>query len=112
MQHLLRASCVVRLTWVYRRGAGRQGTRHIGWDIQITAEAARRAGDDDAFSALQAAGSNLPFGGPIAAMPQLLQKYRHYSHVMDWLETPVDSPYWDRISPMTRVDAIRARHLP
>lgn len=84
----------------------------IGWGIQITAEAARRAGDDDAFSALQAAGSNLPFDGPVAAMPKLLQKYRHYSHVMDWLETPVDSPYWDRISPATSVDAIRDRHLP
>jgi hypothetical protein len=84
----------------------------IGWGIQITAEAARRAGDDDAFSALQAATGNLPFNVPVAAMPPLLQKYRHYSHVMDWLETPVDSPYWDRISPVTRLDAIRARHLP
>ncbi|MCK1387609.1 CocE/NonD family hydrolase [Bradyrhizobium sp. 21] len=97
--------------WAYENGA-LQMKHMIGWGIQITAEAARRAGDDDAFSALQAATGNMPFNGPIAAMPQLLQKYRHYSHVMDWLETPVDSPYWDRVSPVTRVDAIRARHLP
>lgn len=97
--------------WAYENGA-LQMKHMIGWGIQITAEAARRAGDDDAFSALQAAGSNLPFDGPVAAMPKLLQKYRHYSHVMDWLETPVDSPYWDRISPATSVDAIRDRHLP
>lgn len=40
------------------------------------------------------------------------RKYRHYSHVMDWLETPPDSPYWDRVSPVTHLDAIRARRLP
>ncbi|MDH2403688.1 CocE/NonD family hydrolase [Bradyrhizobium sp. SSUT18] len=97
--------------WAYENGA-LQMKHMIGWGIQITAEAARRAGDDAAFSALQAAGSNLPLSGPIAAMPQLLQKYRHYSHVMDWLETPPDSPYWDSISPVTYVEAIRARRLP
>jgi putative CocE/NonD family hydrolase len=97
--------------WAYENGA-LQMKHMIGWGIQITAETARRAGDDEAFSVLQAAGSNLPFNGPVAAMPQLLQKYRHYSHVMDWLETPVDSPYWDRISPVPHLDAIRARHLP
>jgi putative CocE/NonD family hydrolase len=97
--------------WAYENGA-LQMKHMIGWGIQITAEAARRAGDDDAFNALQAVSGNLPFNGPIAAMPQLLQKYRHYSHVMDWLETPPDSPYWDSISPVTRVDAIRARRLP
>jgi hypothetical protein len=97
--------------WVYENGA-LQMKHMIGWGIQITAEAARRAGDDDAFSALQADGSNLPISGPIAAMPQLLQKYRHYSHVMDWLETPVNSPSWHRISPVTHVDTIRARQLP
>jgi putative CocE/NonD family hydrolase len=97
--------------WAYENGA-LQMKHMIGWGIQITAEAARRAGDDEAFSALQAAGSNLPLNGPIAAMPQLLQRYRHYSHVMDWLETPPDSPYWDGISPVTHLDAIRARRLP
>ena len=97
--------------WAYENGA-LQMKHMVGWGIQITAEAARRAGDDEAFSALQAATGNLPFNGPIAAMPHLLQKYRHYSHVMDWLETPVDAPYWDRISPVTHVDSIRARRLP
>ncbi|MDA9503411.1 hypothetical protein XI09_00830 [Bradyrhizobium sp. CCBAU 11386] len=97
--------------WVYENGA-LQMKHMIDWGIQITAEAARRAGDDEAFSALQAASANLPLSGPVTAMPQLLQKYRRYSHVMDWLETPVDSPYWDRISPVKSVEAIRARHLP
>jgi putative CocE/NonD family hydrolase len=97
--------------WAYENGA-LQMKHMIGWGIQITAEAARRAGDDEAFSALQAAGSNLPLNGPIAAKPQLLEKYRHYSHVMDWLETPPDSPYWERISPAKHLEAIRARRLP
>jgi putative CocE/NonD family hydrolase len=98
-------------SWVYENGA-LQMKHMVGWGIQLAAEAARRAGDDDAFSALQAAASNLPFNGPVAAMPELLQKCRNYSHIMDWIETPVDAPYWDSISPAARVDAIRARNLP
>ncbi|MBR0752161.1 CocE/NonD family hydrolase [Bradyrhizobium jicamae] len=97
--------------WAYENGAF-QMKHMISWGIQIAAETARRAGDDEAFSALQAAASNLPLGGPIASMPELLRKHRHYSHVMDWLETPADSPYWASISPVAHVDAIRARRLP
>ena len=84
----------------------------IGWGIQITAEGARRAGDDEAYGALMAASANLPLGGPIAAMPALLAKYRSYSHVMDWLETPSDSPYWSRISPAGHAARLAERRLP
>jgi putative CocE/NonD family hydrolase len=98
-------------TWAYENGAMRM-KQMVGWGIQITAEAARRAGDDEAYGALMAGSANLPLNGPIAAMPALLSKYRSYSHVMDWLETPSNSPYWASISPATQAEKIKARKLP
>lgn len=98
-------------TWACENGALRM-KQMIGWGIQITAEAARRAGDDEAYGALMAASANLPFGGPIAAMPALLAKYRNYSHVMDWLETPSGSPYWSTISPSAHATRLADRRLP
>jgi uncharacterized protein len=98
-------------TWAYENGAMRM-KQMIGWGIQITAEGARRAGDDEAYGALMAASTNLPLGGPIAAMPALLRKYRSYSHVMDWLETPSDSPYWSQISPAAHAARVAERRLP
>lgn len=98
-------------TWAYENGALRM-KQMVGWGIQITAEAARRAGDDEAYGALMGASANLPLNGPVAAKPALLEKYRDYSHVMDWLETPADSPFWASVSPATHVEKIKARKLP
>lgn len=98
-------------TWVYENGALRL-KQMVGWGMQITSEAARRAGDDEAYGALMGASTNLPLNGPIAAKPALLEKYRAYSHVMDWLETPADAPYWAAISPASEAARIRARRLP
>jgi putative CocE/NonD family hydrolase len=98
-------------TWTFENGALRM-KQMIGWGIQITAEAARRAGDDKAYAALMAASANLPLHGPIAARPALLEEYRIHSHVMDWLETPADSPFWASISPATHAERIKARKLP
>lgn len=98
-------------TWAYENGALRM-KQMVGWGIQITAEAARRAGDDEAYAALMAVSANLPVNGPIAAKPDILAKYRDYSHVMDWLETPADSDFWARISPSTHAEKIKARKLP
>lgn len=98
-------------TWAYENGAMRM-KQMVGWGIQITAEAARRAGDDEAYAELMAAGTALPLDGPIAARPALIEKYRSYSHVMDWLETPADAPFWASISPATHAENIKARKLP
>jgi putative CocE/NonD family hydrolase len=98
-------------TWAYENGALRM-KQMVGWGIQITTEAARRAGDDEAYAALMAVSANLPVNGPIAAKPDILTKYRDYSHVMDWLETPADSDFWAKISPSTHAEKIKARKLP
>lgn len=97
--------------WVYENGALRM--RHsVNLGLQLTAEAARRAGDEEAYGELTAASGALPFNGPVAARPAVLQKHRALSHVMDWIETPAGSPYWATISPAARAEAIRARGLP
>lgn len=98
-------------TWVYENSALRM-KQMLGWGFQITAEAARRAGDASAWSALQAASGALPLGGPVTAQPALLKTHRALSHVMDWLETPSDSPFWDGISPAAQAEAIQAKRLP
>lgn len=98
-------------TWAFENGAMRM-KQMVGWGIQITAEAARRAGDDEAYGALQGGSAQLPLDGQVAAMPALLQKYRQYSHVMDWVETPAASPFWAGISPSTHAEKIKARKLP
>ena len=101
----------VATTWMFQNGALRM-KQAIGWGGQITAEAARRAGDEEAYAALFAANGVLPVNGPIAARPALLEKYRAMSHVMDWLETPEDSPFWATISPSAHAEKLRARRLP
>jgi putative CocE/NonD family hydrolase len=98
-------------TWVFENGALRM-KQALGWGIQMAAEAARRAGDEGAYGELFAANGHLQVDGPIAARPALLEKYRSYSHVMDWLDKPEDSPYWAGISPSSHADTIRARNLP
>ena len=67
-------------TWVYENSALRM-KQMLGWGFQITAEAARRAGDASAWSALQAASGALPLGGPVTAQPALLKTHRALSHL-------------------------------
>lgn len=101
----------VAKTWMYQNGALRM-KQAIGWGGQITAEQARRLGDEEAYAALFAANGALPVNGPIAGRPALTEKCRAMSHVMDWLETPEDSPFWATISPSAFAGQIRARQLP
>ncbi len=101
----------VGANWAFDNGALRM-RQMVGWGMQIAAEAARRAGDDEAYGALMDACANLPFNGPIAAKPALLEKYRTYTHAMDWIETAAASPFWAGISPSAHVAKIRARKLP
>jgi putative CocE/NonD family hydrolase len=98
-------------TWMYENGAVRL-KQAIGWGNQITAEALRRAGDAEGYAALWALNGNPPLNGPISARPAIVEKYRAHSHVMDWLETPPDDPFWPTISPSAFAQQIRARHLP
>jgi putative CocE/NonD family hydrolase len=70
------------------------------------AEAARLAGDDEAFDALFRASRALSFHSRIAARPDYIQRYGKYTHYQDWLDQPPGSTYWRNISP-----AFRARDV-
>jgi putative CocE/NonD family hydrolase len=98
-------------TWAYENGALRL-KQMVGWGIQITAEAARRAGDAQAYAELSAAGQALPVRGPVAAQPAVLVRHRELSHFMEWIERSPDDPYWAAISPSHYRDTIAARRLP
>jgi putative CocE/NonD family hydrolase len=98
-------------SWAYENGALRL-KQMVGWGIQITAEAARRAGDAVAYAELAAASQALPVRGPIAAQPSVLVRHRELSHFMEWIERSPDDPYWSSISPSHYRDAIAARKLP
>jgi putative CocE/NonD family hydrolase len=100
-----------RHSWAYENGALRL-KQTVGWGVQIAAEAARRAGDVQAYADLFAANQSLPVYGAIAAQPDVLVRNRHLSHFMDWIEKPADDPYWSAISPSAYRETIAARHLP
>jgi putative CocE/NonD family hydrolase len=84
--------------WAYENGAFmlRPG---LGWAIQLAAEGARLAGDDEAYRDLCAAAGALPLGDLVPARPELMERYRRYTHYFDWLDEPEDAPYWREISP-------------
>ncbi len=86
--------------WAYENGALvlRGG---LGWAVQIAAETARLAGDDEAYRDLCAAAATLPLGDLVPVRPDVLERYRRYTHYFDWLDTPASSAYWDEISPST-----------
>jgi putative CocE/NonD family hydrolase len=100
-----------RHSWAYENGALRL-KQAVGWGIQITGEAARRAGDSRAYADFFAANQSLPVYGPIAAQPDILVRHRDLSHFMDWIEKPADDRYWSAISPSAYQKAIAARDLP
>ena len=100
-----------RHSWAYENGALRL-KQSVGWGIQITAEAARRAGDAQAYADFFTANQSLPVYGPVAAQPDVLARHRELSHFMDWIEKPADDPYWSAISPSTHQKAISTRDLP
>jgi uncharacterized protein len=81
----------------------------LGWAIQMAAENARLANDGAAFAALHEASRALPVDAPIAARPDVIDRFRNYAHYHDWLENPPGSPYWRAISPAARSADV---HLP
>lgn len=96
-------------SWMFENGALRL-KQAVGWGVQITAEAARRAGDAGAYAALAAAG--LPVGGEVPARPDVLMRHAHLSHFADWIEKRAGDPFWATISPSAMADRIAARQIP
>lgn len=86
----------IRYDWAFTGGAfGLSG--NLGWACQMGAEAARLAGDAEAFAALGAAARGAPWGGPLPARPEVLARYAHYTHYADWLADAAAT--WDAIAP-------------
>jgi putative CocE/NonD family hydrolase len=88
----------VRTDWAYEDGAFclRAG---LGWALQMAAESARLAGDAAAFRDLAQAAGSLPLGDLVPARPAVMERYRAYTHYVDWIDRPHDDPAWRRISP-------------
>jgi putative CocE/NonD family hydrolase len=97
--------------WAYENGAFvlRNG---LGWAVQMAAETARLAGDDEAYRDLCAAAGVLPLGDLVPARPDVMQRLRAYTHYFDWLDELAGAPYWLRISPSARVGELAAKGPP
>ncbi|MEP4378444.1 MAG: CocE/NonD family hydrolase [Alphaproteobacteria bacterium] len=91
--------------WVYEGGAFYLAP-NIGWGIQMAAEEARLAGDEEAYTALRRGLSAFPLGGPVPCKPDLLMDRPEYGHYSDWVSQPAPGPYWDRISPAGKLDGL------
>lgn len=81
--------------WVYEGGAFYLAP-NIGWGIQMAAEEARLAGDEEAYLALRSA---FPLQSAIPCKPDLLMDRPEYGHYVDWVSEPAPGEYWERISP-------------
>ena len=94
------AGWTIRDDWAYEGGAFRL-TSNIGWACQMAAEQARLAGNMDAFHALATLGRGAPWSAERPATPDVLARYRTYSHYFDWLGD--DPAYWARIAPASHL---------
>ncbi|GAB4182482.1 MAG: CocE/NonD family hydrolase [Thalassobaculales bacterium] len=96
--------------WAYEGGAFCLAA-NLGWAAQLGAESARRAGDAEAFRALQAAARSLPLGDGVTCRPAVLERYAGLTHYQDWLDHPARDGYWQAIAPRDRL-AGRTAPLP
>ncbi len=96
--------------WAFENGAFllRAG---LGWAVQMAAESARLAGDDEAYRDLCAAAGALPLADLVPVRPDVMERLRGYTHYFDWLDELAGAPYWHRISPSARVGELAA-HAP
>jgi putative CocE/NonD family hydrolase len=81
---------------------------NVEWALQLATGNARRAGDAAAFGDLWRASRAAPLHDAVPAQPEVLRRWRGYSHYFDWLEQPAGAPYWSRISPSTHARQLAA----
>jgi len=91
--------------WVYEGGAFYLAP-NIGWGLQMAAEEARVAGDEEAYLALRNGMAGIPLGSAVSARPELLMRYPQYGHYTDWVSEPAPGDYWARISPAGRLKGL------
>lgn len=113
----LRALAPAMFGWDMRDGWAYEGealrlSGSLGWGMQVGADTARHAGDSEAYGALYAAARALPLHERLPADPAVMRQHGHWSHYRKWAEAPAQDPYWARISPASRAEALRALDLP
>lgn len=91
--------------WVYEGGAFYLAP-NIGWGLQMAAEEARIAGDEEAYLALRNGMAGMPLGESVSARPALLMRHPQYGHYNDWVSEPAPGDYWKRISPAGRLTGL------
>lgn len=101
----------LRTDWAYENGAFCLRA-NLGWAIQIAAETARLKGDAAAFRDLAAAAGALPLADLVPARPDLMERYRQYTHYFDWIGRPDDDAAWQRISPSASARELAAHGPP
>ena len=97
--------------WVYEGGALRL-KQMVGWGVQITAEAARRAGDALTYARLKTVGASPPVHGVKPARPDMLMDLGDLGHFPAWVQRGPEHPFWQTISPAASAERLRARQLP
>lgn len=82
--------------WAFEGGAFCLAN-NVYWGIQMAAEQARLAGNEEAFQALYAASRAPPLHSETPCRPAVLERYAQYSHYADWVAHPAPGAYWDSI---------------
>jgi uncharacterized protein len=84
--------------WAYENGAF-CWQANLGWALQLSAETARRRGDEAAFGRLAAAAQTLPLGDAIPTRPGILAELDPTSFYWQWLQHDKPDAYWQTLSP-------------
>ena len=101
---LLKVLCPAMIAWdLYQDWAYENGAfclqLNLAWAVQIEAENARRRGDRDAYQQLYSAARDLRFSDSTPANPDWFKNLAPHSFYQDWLQSPSDSEYWQRLAP-------------
>lgn len=88
--------------WVYEGGAFYLAP-NIGWGIQMAAEEARLADDEEAYIALR---HGFPLTELQPCQPDLLMSRPQYGHYTDWVMQPAPGEYWDSIAPAGKLSGL------
>lgn len=80
--------------------------RNISWAAQLTAETARRDGDESRYQDLYALGHGPTQTDLLCPANAQLHKRLAGSHFSAWLNTPEDDPYWHERSPHAHLEAV------
>lgn len=91
----------LRTDWAYENDAFCLSA-NLGWATQLAAETARRAGDVAAHADLYAAARAVLLTGAQPVRPDVIERYRDYTHYQAWLTHRDDDAYWQAISPAAR----------